>query len=126
MYGSETWTLNARLHQRLDGCYTNLLRRVQNLSWQKHPTMKEIYGSLPRLSARLIEHRTRFAGHCFRAKEEIISDILLWKQSRSRKLTYPDIIARDSGIHLEDLPNAMADRECWKEVVLGVSAKAEW
>ena len=125
MYGSETWTLNARLHQRLDGCYTKLLCRIQNLSWKDHPTLKQIYGSIPRISAHLIERRTRFTGHCFRAKQELISDIILWKQSKNRKLTYPDIVSRDSGIHLTDLRNAMADRGCWRNIVLGVSAKAD-
>ena len=51
LYGSEIWTLNSRLHQRLDGCYTNLLRRVQNLSWKSHPTLDRIYGKLPRVSS---------------------------------------------------------------------------
>ena len=81
MYGSETWTLNARLHKRLDGCYTNHLRPVQNLSWKKHSTLQQIYGNLSRLSDRLIERRTRFAGHCYPASGEVISDLLLWKAS---------------------------------------------
>ena len=34
LYGSETWTLSAKQHRRLDGCYTRLLRRVLNLSWK--------------------------------------------------------------------------------------------
>jgi hypothetical protein len=41
-------------------------------------------------SERLAQSRTRFAGHCFRAKDEIISDLIMWKASNSRKLAFPD------------------------------------
>ena len=37
LYGSETWTLSARQHRRLDGCYTRLLRRVLNRGRAIHP-----------------------------------------------------------------------------------------
>ena len=120
MYGAETWTMNSRMHKRLDGCYTNLLRRIQNLSWKTHPTLQQIYGKIPKLTDRLAQRRARFAGHCFRAKEEVVSDLLLWKVSNSRKLTYPDVISRDTGIEKDELSTVMADRDCWRNVVLGI------
>ena len=40
---------------------------------------------------------------------EISQYFLLW--------TFPDVIARDSGIDRSDLGNAMADREVWSTVV---------
>ena len=43
LYGSETWTLPVRLERRLDGAYTNLLRRIQNISWRSHATLETIY-----------------------------------------------------------------------------------
>ena len=52
-YGSETWTLKAKEVERVDGCYTNLLRRVQNISWRKHFTLSHIYGDLQPLSVTL-------------------------------------------------------------------------
>jgi hypothetical protein len=125
MYGAETWTMNARMHKRLDGCYTNLLRRAQNLSWKNHHTLQEIYGSIPKLSEHLAQHRARFAGHCYRAKDEIISDLIMWKASSSRKLTFPEVISRDSGINVTDLPTAMADKDFWRTVVLGISPTGE-
>ena len=125
LYGSETWTLNSQLHKRLDGCYTNLLRRVQNISWKTHPTLETIYGKIPKLSLQLSQRRTRFAGHCFRAKDELNSDLILWKASNSRKLTYPDIISRDTSIPVKDLPTAMMDKDVWRQVVQGISPKGE-
>ena len=82
----------------VDGCYTNLLRRVQNISWRKHFTLSQIYGDLQPLSVTLTKRRAQFAGHAFRANGEIISDMLLWKASTGRKLTFPDTISRDTGI----------------------------
>ena len=47
LYGSETWTLSAKEHKRLDGAYTNLLRRAQNIHWKGHETLDRIYGKIP-------------------------------------------------------------------------------
>ena len=107
MYGAETWAMKAQIQKRLDGCYTNLLRRAQNLSWKNHRILEQIYRSIPKIPERLAQRRARFAGHCFRAKDEVISDLILWKASTSRKMTYPDIISRDTGIVVQELPTAI-------------------
>ena len=123
LYGSETWTLSTRLEKRLDGCYTNLLRRVQNISWRDHATLGRIYGALTPISLRLQQKRLQFAGHCHRALNEVISSLLLWRPSGkvfSRKLTYQEVIARDSGLDVRDLSTAMQDRAVWKEIVMRV------
>ena len=125
LQGAETWTMNTQMQKRLDGCYTNLLRRVQNMSWKNHHTLAEIYGPIPKISMRLAEKRARFAGHCYRAKDEVVSDLVFWKASSSRKRTFPDVISRDTGIEVKELPTAMEDRDCWREIVLGISPKGE-
>ena len=59
-----------------------------------------------------------FSGQCFRAKHEIISDVLVWCPAgpkRSRKRTFLDILKRETGIEVEELRTAMADREQWRE-----------
>jgi hypothetical protein len=120
LYGSETWTLSRKLEKRLDGTYTRLLMRAQNISWKLHPSLATIYGNLPRVSSLVRMRRVQFAGHCYRAESEIISSLLLWKprsNTRGRKLSYPDVISRDTGISSEDLGNAMMDREFWCKVV---------
>ena len=97
-----------------DGCYTNLLKRVQNLDWRDHPTLNVIYHGLPRISSVLTSRMLSFSGHCFRAKREIISDILLWcpaGHKRSRKHTFLDVLKRETGLEYEELGTAMADRE---------------
>ena len=36
LYGCESWTLTQAQSKRLDGCYTRMLRKVQNKSWKDH------------------------------------------------------------------------------------------
>ena len=120
LYGSETWTLSKQAERRLDGTYTRLLMRAQNLSWKRHPTKAQIYGNLPPVSSLAQARRVQFADHCLRAENEIISSLLLWSpayQTRSRKLSYPDVIARDVGINMQNLSTAMKDREVWRSLV---------
>ena len=127
LYGSETWTLTSKQQKRLDGTYTNLLRRVKNIHSKQHATISRIYGDLPLISHKLSQSRTQFAGHCFRARGEIVSFLLLWKPphpNHSNRLTYPDVISRDTGIRVNDLPMAMADRAVWKEIVHSLPTEA--
>ncbi len=108
--GCETWTLSKAFEKWLDGTYTRLLMRVQNISWKSHPSRSQIYGNLPPISSLVQTRRVQFAGHCLRASEEIISSLLLWSpkiRTRGRKLSYPDVIARDTNLQREDLEAAM-------------------
>ena len=100
LYGSETWTMSKQLEKRLDGTYTRLLMRVQNINWTQHFTQEQIYGNLPKTSDVVRMRRNCFGGHCLRAKEEIISVLLFWSpphQKRGRKpLSYPETLVRDN------------------------------
>jgi exonuclease III len=128
LYGSETWTINKAFQKRLDGSYTRLLMRAQNLSWKKHPTKKKIYGHLPPISTVVAQRRARFAGHCMRAQDQLVSQVLplrLRQTSRGRRpLTYTDIVARDVHLPVEEMRVAMLDRAVWRLHVHGVSMDA--
>ena len=78
LYGCTTWTLTKRLEKKLDGNYTRMLRAILNKSWQQHPTRRQLYGHLPPITKTIQARRTRHAGHCWRSKDEIVSDVLLW------------------------------------------------
>ena len=124
LYGAETWTLTTRLERKLDGTYTLLLRKAQNICWKQHPSIRDIYGDLPRVSHRLRQRRAQFAGHCLRASEEVVSSLLLWRprgKTHSRKLTFPRLLSRDTGLAEEDLGAVMSDRQAWAEVVHGLT-----
>ena len=77
-YGCITWTLTKRLKKKLDGNYTRILRAIVNKSWRQHTTRHQLYGHLPSITNTIHVRRTRHAGHCWRSKVELISDVLLW------------------------------------------------
>ena len=78
LYGCTTWTLSKRLKKKLDGNYTRMLRAILNKSWRQHLTRHQLYGHLPPITKTIQVRRTRHAGHCWRSKDKLISDILLW------------------------------------------------
>ena len=62
-------------------CYSNntrMLRAILNKSWQQHPTKHQLYSHLPPTTKTIQVRRTRHAGHCWRSRDELISDVLLW------------------------------------------------
>ena len=76
LYGCTTWTLTKRLEKKLDGNYTRMLRAILNKSWRQHPTRHQLYGHLPPITKTIQVRRTRHAGHCWRSRDELISDVL--------------------------------------------------
>ena len=126
LYGCTTWTLTKRLEKKLDGNYTRMLRAILNRSWQ--PTRRQLY--LPPITKTIQARRTRHAGHCWRSKDEIVSDVLLWTpaygQSKAVRLarTFIQQLCDDTGCNPEDLPKAMNDSETWRERGSGISVQA--
>ena len=78
LYGCTTWTLTKRMEKKLDGYYTRMLRAILNKSWRQHPTKQQLYGHLQPMKKTIKVRRTRHAGHCWRCRDELISDVLLW------------------------------------------------
>ena len=78
LYGCTTWTLTKRLEKKLDGNYTRMLRAILNKSWRQHPKRHQLYGHWPPITKTIQVRRTRHAGHCWRSKDELVSDVLLW------------------------------------------------
>ena len=133
LYGCTTWTLTKRLEKKLDGNYTRMLRAILNKSWQQHPTRHQLYGHLPPITKTIQVRRTRHAGHCWRSRDELIRDVLLWIPTHGRAKagrparTYIQQLCEDTGCCPEDLPRAMNDREEWRERVRDIrSASTIW
>ena len=77
LYGCTTWTLTKQLEKKLDSNYTRMLRAILNKSWRQHPTKHQLYGHLPPITKTIQVRQTRHAGHCWRSRDELISDVLL-------------------------------------------------
>ena len=108
LYGCTTWTLTKRLEKKLDGNYTRMLRAILNRSWWQHPTRHQLYGHLPPIMKTIQVRRTRHAGHCWRSRDELISDVLLWTptygwaKAGRPAWTYIQQLCEDTGYSSED------------------------
>ena len=58
-----------------------MLRAILNESWRQHPTKQQLYGHLPPITKTIKIRWTRHAGHCWRSRDELISEVLLWTPS---------------------------------------------
>ena len=128
LYGCTTWTLTKRLEKKLDGNYTRMLRAILNKSRRQHSTKHQLYGHLSHITKTIQVRLTIHAGHCWRSKDVLISDVLLWTPTYGRAKagrlvrTYIQQLCEDKGCSPEDLPEAMNDREKWQERVSDIRA----
>ena len=126
LYGCTTWTLTKRLEKKLDGNYTRMLRAILNKSWRQHPTRHQLYGHLPPITKTIQVRRARHAGHCWRSRDELISDVLLWTptygraKARRPARTYIQQLCEDMGCSPEDLPEEMNDREKRRDLMIRI------
>ena len=84
LYRYTTWTLTKHMVKKLDSNYTRMLRAKLNMTWKQHPTKLQLHGHLPPITKTIQVRRTRYAGHCWRNRDELISDVLLWAPSHGR------------------------------------------
>ena len=121
--GCTIWTLTKRLEKKLDGNYTRMLRVILSKSWRQHPTRHQRYGHLPPISKTIQVRRTRYTGHCWRSKDELIRNLLLWTpwydraKAGSPAGTNIQQLCEDTGCSPEDLLEAMKDMEKCRERV---------
>ena len=117
--GCTTWTLTKRLEKKLDGNYTRMLRAILNKSWRQHPTRHQLYGHLPPITKIIQVRRTRHAGHCWRSMDELISDVPTYGRAKAGRpaRTYIQQLYEDTECSPEEQPEAMSDREKWRERV---------
>ena len=130
LYACTTWMLTKRLKKKLDGNYTRMLRAIFNKSRRQHPTRHQLYGHLPSITKTIQVRQTRHAGYCWRSRDELVSDVLLWTPTYSRAKTgrpartYIQQLCEDTGCGPEDPPEAMNEREKWRERVRDIRACA--
>ena len=80
-----TWDANRRLEKKLDGNYTRMLRAILNKSLAAAPHKTPTVRATCPLSRNLFKsRRTRHAGHCWRSRDELIRDVLLWIPQHGR------------------------------------------
>ena len=87
----------------------------------QHLTKQQPDGNLQPIMKTIQVRRTRHTGHCWRSKDELMSDVLLWTPLHGRAKvgrppwTYIQQLCANRGCSLEDLPEAMDDRNGWRK-----------
>ena len=126
------WMLTKSIEKKLDGNYTRMLLAILSKSWKQHPIKQQLYGHLPPITKTIKVKRSRLVGHCWRSKDKLISDILLWTPSHGQAKagqparTYIQQLCANTGCSLEDL-GVMDDRDGWQERVREICAgSATW
>ena len=118
------------MDKKLDSNYIRMLRAILNKSRRQHPTKPQLYGYLPPITKTIQVRRTRRAGHCWRIRDKLVRDVLLWTPSYGRAKagrrarTYIQQFCEDTGCSLEDQSEAMNDRKEWRERVRDIPAGA--
>ena len=103
--GEETWR---QLHNNVESTIEQVLATT--------PPETPTVAHLPPITKIIQVRRARHAGHCWRSKDELVSDVLLWTptydQAKAGRLarTYIKQRCEDTGCNPEDLPEAMNDR----------------
>ena len=121
--------LTKRVEKKIDRNCTQMLQVILSKSWKQHPTQEQLYGHLPSISKNI---QIRQVIHGWRSKNEFVSNILLWTPSHWRASvgqptrTYLQLLCMDRGCSLEDLPEAIKDRDKWWERESGKSVLAAW
>ena len=124
-YGCSTWTLTKCMEKKLDGNCSRIQRAILNKSWWQHLIEQELYGHWPPITKTI---RTRYVGHCWRSKDELMSNILLWTPLHGRAKTgrpirtYIQQRCADTRYSLEDVPGAMDDRDWWRKRIREIEA----
>lgn len=132
LYSCETWSMTKTLEKRLDGAYTKLLRYASGVTWKDYIKNTDLYHNLCSISHIVCTRRIRFAGHCLRAKNQMVHHLVLRQPRRGEfrrgggsTLTYPKILLTDllraglitRGTTTLEIADIAQDRNLWKSYV---------
>ena len=107
--------------QNVGRAYAQMLRVVKNVTSGKRITNEVLYTGLPRISTTIRERRNRFRGHCWRSKNEVVSDLVLWEPKHGERSiggqagAFVDLLEADTAVPRDCLPAAMDDSWLEKE-----------
>ena len=128
--GCTTWTLTRRMEKKLDSNYTRMLWAILNKLWRQHPTKQQLYSHLSLITKTIKVRPNRRAGHCWRSRDELIGNVLLWTPSHSLAKagwptrTYLPQLCADTGCNPEDMQEVMDDKMGWWETVRKIRASS--
>ena len=107
------------------------LEKVKITNKRNQKTNKELYSNLPKIIDTLMIRRPQFIGHCWRKKDEVISDLLLWEPKHNTRkrgrpaTTYVDQLRNDTGLSIAELKSIMGNQKEWMKLVNGVRVRSK-
>ena len=107
-----------------------MLRVVENVSWKQHMRNEVLYGEIPKIMTAIATQIVRFRGHCWRRKDELAHQQLLWEPAHGKRAcgrprrTFIDQLVDGTKLLKENLTKAMNDREYWKSKVEDVRLRS--
>ena len=116
LYGCTTRMLTKHMENKLDCNYTRMLRAILSKSWRQHSTKQQLYDHLLPITRSIKVRRTRHAGHYWRSRDDLISDLLLTWPSKSRVTTSN---LQTAALRIRDV----ALRTCQKRWTIGRSGE---
>ena len=110
-----------------------MLRVILKKTEKQHHTRQQLYVHQQPITKTIKIKWTRHAGHCWRNRDELISDLPLWtplhgqaKAGRPARI-FMQRLGAEKGCSTENLPEAMDDRERWRGRVRDIRADgATW
>ena len=104
------------MEKNFDSNYKRMQWVILNKTWRQHPTKQQLYGHLPPIMKTIKVRQIRHARHCWRSRNELISDVLWWTPSHGRaKAGRPARTSYSSSVLIRDV----ALRTCRKQWTIG-------
>ena len=113
LYGCTTWTLTKHMEKKLD--WQQHKNAASNFEQVLEATNHQLYGHRHPITKTIQVRQTRHAGHCWRSRNELISDVLLWTPSYGRAKagrparTYIQQLCEDTRCSPDDLRGCPRD-----------------
>ena len=122
IYRCDSWSLTQTIENALDGTYTRMLQKIQNVSWRHHMTNQELYSSLSRITTIVRHRRLRLAGNVMRP-DEAANKVLLWRPDGPRRrgrptTTLQNILEKDTNLNGTNLLTGMKNGNHCKEIIM--------
>jgi len=107
------------------------VRKALIINYEEHITNIELYGSLLRISKVLLSRRLRFAGHCVRRTDQLVSDLVLWQPTGTLihgghvRMTFLRRLLKDTSLSaITELHSIMLEKNDWRSVISGLASVA--
>jgi hypothetical protein len=128
MYGCESWTVKKADRRKIDSFELWCWRRLLRIPWTARVTNKEVLERIKQdmsLDGKITRLRLTYFGHVMRSnslEKSVMLGMVSGKRRPGRQRTrWIDIIKADTGLSMEQLKEAVKDRNEWRELAYRIA-----